>query len=107
MRVDTGAVVALACSGNYFDGVNGQVNTALAPRPAGSTLKPFLVAHALDRGLATPEERIVDAPVALTFAVGNRLEQTHLGSTLYFATTLNALTEHSAPHTVVYLRMPS
>ena len=64
MRVDTGAVVALACSGNYFDGVNGQVNTALAPRPAGSTLKPFLVAHALDRGLATPEERIVDAPVA-------------------------------------------
>ena len=63
MRVDTGAVVALACSGNYFDGVNGQVNTACALRPAGSTLKPFLVAHALDRGFATPEERIADAPV--------------------------------------------
>ena len=36
MRVDTGAIVALACSGNYFDGGSGQVNTALAPRPAGS-----------------------------------------------------------------------
>lgn len=64
MRVDTGAVVALACSGSYFDGLDGQVNTAIAPRPAGSTLKPFLVAHALDRGLTTPEERMADTPIA-------------------------------------------
>ena len=62
MRVDTGAVVALACSGNYFDEVNGQVNTALAPRPAGSTLKPFLTACAMDGGLVTPEERLADLP---------------------------------------------
>ena len=64
MRVDTGAVVALACSGNYFDSADGQVNTACAPRPAGSTLKPFLVAHAMDRGIVTPEERLSDTPVA-------------------------------------------
>ena len=64
MRADTGDVVALACSGNYFDNADGQVNTACSPRPAGSTLKPFLVAHAMDRGLATPEERIADTPVA-------------------------------------------
>ena len=64
MRVDTGAVVALACSGNYFDRVNGQVNTAVAPRPAGSTLKPFLTAQAMDRGLVTPEERLADLPQA-------------------------------------------
>ena len=64
MRVDTGDVLALACSGNYFDSADGQVNTACAPRPAGSTLKPFLVAHAMDRGLTTPEERIADTPVA-------------------------------------------
>ena len=62
MRVETGAVLALACSGNYFDQVNGQVNTALAPRPAGSTLKPFLTALALDAGLVTPEERLADLP---------------------------------------------
>ena len=64
MRVDTGAVIALACSGNYFDNVDGQVNTACALRPAGSTLKPLLVAHAMDRGLVTPEERVADTPVA-------------------------------------------
>jgi len=62
MRVDTGAVVALACSGDYFSDENGQVNTALSPRPAGSTLKPFLTALAFDRGLATPEERLADVP---------------------------------------------
>ena len=64
MRVDTGAVAALACSGDYFNGAAGQVNTACAPRPAGSTLKPFLVAYALDRGLVTPEERLLDIPTA-------------------------------------------
>ena len=62
MRVDSGKVLAMACSGNYFDTVNGQVNTACAPRPAGSTLKPFLTALALDAGLVTPEERLADLP---------------------------------------------
>ena len=65
MRVDTGAVVALACSGDYFGGVDGQVNTATAPRPAGSTLKPFLAASAIDRGIATPETMIADVPLAV------------------------------------------
>ena len=64
LRVADGAVLALACSGDYFGAKDGQVNTALAPRPAGSTLKPFLAALALDRGLVTPEERLLDAPVA-------------------------------------------
>jgi len=64
MRVDTGAVVSLSCSGDYFDAASGQVNTALAPRPAGSTLKPFLTALAMDGGYVTPGERLVDAPVA-------------------------------------------
>ncbi len=64
MDVRTGAVRALACSGNYFDAKAGQVNTALAPRPAGSTLKPFLTALAMDGGLATPDERFADVPKA-------------------------------------------
>lgn len=64
MRVETGAVVALACSGDYFSSDAGQVNVATAPRPAGSTLKPFLVALALDRGLVTPDERLPDVPRA-------------------------------------------
>ena len=61
-RVDTGEVVALAVSGDYFDPSHGQVNTAIAPRPAGSTLKPFLAAFAMDLGLAVPDERFADVP---------------------------------------------
>ena len=64
MKAETGAVLALACSGDYFDQANGQVNTALAPRPAGSTLKPFLTALALERGMVAPDERLCDVPVA-------------------------------------------
>ncbi len=64
MRVATGEVLALSCSDDYFSQNAGQVNTALSPRPAGSTLKPFLLACAFDRGLATPEERLADVPRA-------------------------------------------
>ena len=62
VKVDTGDVVALACSGDYFGGEGGQVNTALAPRPAGSTLKPLLAAQALDLGLLRPDEMLPDVP---------------------------------------------
>lgn len=64
MRAETAEVVAMACSGDYFSPKAGQVNTALASRPAGSTLKPFLTALAMDRGLVTPEERLADVPKA-------------------------------------------
>ncbi len=64
MKAATGDVVAMAASGDYFDGRDGQVNTATSPRPAGSTLKPFLVALAMERGLATPERRLADSPVS-------------------------------------------
>ena len=64
MRVADGAVVAMAASGDYFAADGGQFNTALAARPAGSTLKPFLVAAAMDRGLVTPETRLLDLPRA-------------------------------------------
>ena len=64
MRVDTGEVVALACSGDYLGGADGQVNTALAPRPAGSTLKPFLAALGIEKGFVTPETRLADVPTA-------------------------------------------
>ena len=64
MRVADGAVVALACSGDYFAKVAGQVNTALAPRPSGSTLKPFIAASAMDRGMLSPDERLRDVPLA-------------------------------------------
>jgi len=64
MKVRTGEVVALAVSGDYFNPTNGQVNTAVAPRPAGSTLKPFLVAKALSMGIVSPDSILLDAPFA-------------------------------------------
>ncbi len=64
MDVASGNVVALACSGGYFSQDAGQVNTAMSPRPAGSTLKPFLAAQALDLGIVRPDEKILDAPRA-------------------------------------------
>ncbi len=66
VRVADGAVVAMACSGDYFDGKDGQVNTAVAARSAGSTLKPFLVALAMECGLVTPNTRLVDAPISFS-----------------------------------------
>ena len=65
MKAATGEVVALHCSGDYFGGKDGQVNTALSPRPAGSTLKPFLAALAMDLGLVTPGTRLWDSPMSV------------------------------------------
>lgn len=58
----SGDVVAMACSGDYFRDPGGQVNTALAKRPAGSTFKPFFFARALERGLLAPAEALPDVP---------------------------------------------
>jgi penicillin-binding protein 1C len=79
MRVETGAVVALACSGDYFSSDAGQVNVATSPRPAGSTLKPFLTARALDRGFVTPEERLPDVPRAYKGYNPQNFDATHRG----------------------------
>lgn len=64
VRVETDEVVAMACSGDYFDKQDGQVNTAVSPRPAGSTLKPFLVAMAMERGMVGPNTLLTDAPMS-------------------------------------------
>lgn len=63
LEVKTGAIRAMVGSPEYFDARNGgQVNGALAPRGAGSTLKPFVYAAAFDRGLATPLTILRDEP---------------------------------------------
>ena len=62
LEVRSGALRAMACSGDYFAKPDGQVNTAAAPRPAGSTLKPFAYALAMDRGLLTPGWVLADVP---------------------------------------------
>ena len=66
LRVRDGAVVAMTRSGAYDEPEAGRFNFALAARSAGSTLKPLLVAQALDQGLVTPETRLIDAPCAFS-----------------------------------------
>ncbi|MET0268936.1 MAG: penicillin-binding protein 1C [Sphingomonas sp.] len=48
----------------------GMVDGADAPRQAGSTLKPFLYAAAIERGWLTPASILDDSPVALDTANG-------------------------------------
>ena len=60
--VKTGALRALVGSPNYSLRGDGQVNAAVAPRSAGSTLKPFAYALAMDRGLLTPQTVMADVP---------------------------------------------
>jgi penicillin-binding protein 1C len=62
IEVGTGAVRALVGSPDYTAPRAGQVNGAVAPRAAGSTLKPFAYALALDRGLVTPGTMLADIP---------------------------------------------
>ena len=63
LDVKTGAVRALVGSPDYSAPRAGQVNGAMAPRAAGSTLKPFAYALAFDRGLATPATMLADVPM--------------------------------------------
>ncbi|MCF7838694.1 MAG: penicillin-binding protein 1C, partial [Candidatus Marinimicrobia bacterium] len=62
LDVRTGAVRALAGSPDYAAPDGGQYNAALAARGAGSTLKPFVYALALDQGRLSPHSMLRDVP---------------------------------------------
>lgn len=63
LDVKTGAVRALVGSPDYRDLAHaGQVNGAASPRSAGSTLKSFAYAMALDQGRITPAAMLADVP---------------------------------------------
>lgn len=64
MDHQTGEVVAAVGSFDYFRGGAGQQIAAYdVPRSTGSILKPFLLARAIDLGVATPSHRVLDVPV--------------------------------------------
>ena len=63
IEVASGAVRAMVGSPDYGDARAGQVNGAVAPRAAGSTLKPFAYALAIDRGLVGPATPLADVPL--------------------------------------------
>ncbi|MBP7275786.1 MAG: penicillin-binding protein 1C [Kiritimatiellae bacterium] len=63
LDVKNAAVRAMVGSPDPFHlSAHGEVNAAVAPRSAGSTLKPFLYAWAADRGRLSPQRRLMDVP---------------------------------------------
>jgi penicillin-binding protein 1C len=58
----TGEILAWVGSAGYFDARDaGAIDYAAVPRPAGSTLKPFLYALALEREIITPVSVLDDS----------------------------------------------
>ena len=61
----SGEILAHVGSADFFDDAyKGQVDGARAPRSPGSTLKPFVYALGIDRGLASPGQLVSDVPVS-------------------------------------------
>lgn len=57
----SGEVLGYSGSLNFFDEASeGQVDGVLAPRSTASTLKPFIYALAMDRGMALPDTWVKD-----------------------------------------------
>jgi len=60
-------ILALIGSPDFRDSLNnGQVDASMAPRSPGSTLKPFVYAHAFDYGILSPQMMVADIPVNYT-----------------------------------------
>jgi penicillin-binding protein 1C len=65
----TGNVLALVGSRDYFSAQSGQVDGAYAPRSTGSALKPFLYWLAFEKG-ATPASIVADVPTDFATSTG-------------------------------------
>ena len=68
----SGEVLVFLGTLDFGDPMHGQFNAANAVRSAGSALKPFLYAEAVEGGLITADTRLLDAPVRFgAYAPGN------------------------------------
>ncbi|MBU3741929.1 MAG: penicillin-binding protein 1C [Candidatus Kapabacteria bacterium] len=77
----TRSVVAYVGSANPADVVSsGQVDGVQAVRSPGSTLKPFIYAAAVDRGLMTPRTMVEDVPINLDGYAPENFDRRFLGA---------------------------
>ncbi|HBR28955.1 MAG TPA: penicillin-binding protein 1C, partial [Firmicutes bacterium] len=72
-------VAAVGSAGFFNHQDQGQVNGYLAPRSPGSTLKPFVYALALERGLITPAHYVEDVPVLFSGYSPENYDSTYSG----------------------------
>ena len=76
----TGEVLAMVGSPDFGASAKGaQVNAAVAPRSAGSTLKPIAYATAMDRGMLTPMRVLYDVPESYTDYDPTNFDKDHCG----------------------------
>jgi penicillin-binding protein 1C len=75
-----GAIVAYTGSADFNDHRNqGQVDGVVALRSPGSTLKPYLYALAIDKGLVTPKMKLNDIPSNFNGYRPENYDQTYRG----------------------------
>ena len=76
----TSEILAMVGSPDFRAKTKGaQVNAAVAPRSAGSTLKPFAYAVAMDRGMLTPLRVLYDLPQSYSDYDPANFDKTHCG----------------------------
>ncbi len=80
VRRDTNEVLVAIGSAGWHSRPGGQIDFTATPRSPGSTLKPFLYALALDRGLLRAQEVMEDVPER-SFGVANA-DHDYLGKLL-------------------------
>jgi len=73
-------IVSYVGSESFEDSLaSGQVDAVRALRSPGSTLKPFLYALVMDRGILTPKTRLLDVPYDLDGYAAENYEGTYSG----------------------------
>lgn len=76
----TSEVLAMVGSPDFHANMKGaQVNAAVAPRSAGSTLKPFVYAIAMDHGQITPLRVLYDVPQSYSDYDPSNFDKSHRG----------------------------
>lgn len=80
LNAKTSEVLAMVGSPDFRARTKGaQVNAAVAPRSAGSTLKPFAYAVAMDRGMLTPLRILYDIPESYSDYDPTNFDKNHCG----------------------------
>lgn len=71
---ETKEILVLMGGADYSSAEGGQVNAVFAPRQIGSTAKPFTYLLAMQDKGVTPEDTVLDLPVAFETAEGTPYE---------------------------------
>ena len=79
--IDNESMRVIAYVGSHdFSANEGQNDGVRSQKNVGSTLKPFIYAKALERGLITPSKKLIDAPIIFAGYVPRNYNQGFLGA---------------------------